>query len=91
RKGTSPVLKNWWPIALINTNAKVFTRILNAQIIHTSNSFNHYKTGFVKGQFIVDSEIMTRMAIEYTQNTSDTSIGLMVDQEISYDRVRPEY
>ncbi|OAD65918.1 hypothetical protein PHYBLDRAFT_26722, partial [Phycomyces blakesleeanus NRRL 1555(-)] len=53
-------LRNWQPIALINTDAKVFTRLLNSRLISAATPLvNPYQTGFVQGRFIADNRMLT--------------------------------
>lgn len=46
-------LENWRPIALINIDAKVFTRLLNARVMpYTNRLTSPYQLGFMSGRFI---------------------------------------
>ncbi|KAG1413688.1 hypothetical protein G6F59_010608 [Rhizopus arrhizus] len=46
-------LKNWRPISLINTDAKVFTRLLNARLMpHLNRLISLQQLGFMPGRFI---------------------------------------
>ncbi|CEP08875.1 hypothetical protein [Parasitella parasitica] len=84
--------RNWRPIALINTDAKVFTRILSARMADTASSLiNPYQTGFVRGRFIADNGMLMKLVMEHAKSTRSSSIGLLLDQEKAYDRVHPVY
>ncbi|KAG0768660.1 hypothetical protein G6F24_001753 [Rhizopus arrhizus] len=53
KKGNLTSLKNWRPISLINTDAKVFTRLLNARLMpHLSRLISLQQLGFMPGRFI---------------------------------------
>lgn len=85
-------LKNWRPISLINTDAKVFTRILSARMVSTASSLiTSYQTGFVRGRFIDDNGLLIKMVMEHARTSKSSSIGLLLDQEKAYDRVHPVY
>ena len=92
KKGDLTSLKNWRPIALINCDAKVFTRLLNSRILTVANKLiTGYQTGFIPGRFIADNGLTARLAMEQAQWTQSSEIGLLLDQEKAYDRVHPNY
>lgn len=92
KKPPLDTLKNFRPISLINTDAKVFTRILSNRMISTASSIiTPYQTGFVRGRFIADNGLLMKLIMEHAVISGSTSIGLLLDQEKAYDRVHPEY
>ncbi|KAG1643158.1 hypothetical protein G6F44_004119 [Rhizopus delemar] len=92
KKGDLSHLKNWRPISLINTDAKIFTRIPNARMMQFTNKLiTPFQTGFVRDRFIADNCLLMKLTMYHTRNTGSQSIGLMLDQEKAYDRVHPEY
>lgn len=92
KKGLLDSLKNWRPISLINTDAKVFTRILSSRLISSASSLiTPYQTGFVGGRFISDNGLLMKLVMEQARLSSSSSIGLLLDQEKAYDRVHPLY
>ena len=92
KKGDLSSLKNWRPIALINTDAKVFTRLLNSRIVSVADKLiSPYQTGFVRGRFIADNGKLTQIIMEQAQCSQSSAIGLLLDQEKAYDRVHPSY
>ncbi|CEP11917.1 hypothetical protein [Parasitella parasitica] len=89
-KGVLDLLKNWRPIALINTDAKVFTRILSARMIEAASALiNPFQTGFFRGRFIAKNGILMKLVMEHAKLSGSSSIGLLLDQEKAYDRVHP--
>ncbi|KAG2192648.1 hypothetical protein INT47_006906 [Mucor saturninus] len=92
KKPPFDTLKNWRPISLINTDAKVFTRILSSRMIITASKLiNPYQTGFVRGRFIADNGLLMKLVMEQARISSSSGIGLLLDQEKAYDRVHPDY
>lgn len=92
KKGDLTTLSNWRPIALINTDAKIFTRLLNSRMILVcSDIVNPYQTGFPHGRYIADNAMLVRLVMDHAQRTNSSAIGLLLDQEKAYDRVHPEY
>ncbi|CEP18787.1 hypothetical protein [Parasitella parasitica] len=88
KKGPRELLQNW----LINTDAKVFTRILSSRMIdQASTLINPFQTGFVRDRFIADNGLLMKLVMEHARNTGSSSIGLLLDQEKAYDRVHPVY
>lgn len=58
KKGDLSLLQNWRPISLINTDAKIFIRILNARLmLHLCDSISSMQMGFMKERFIGDHGI----------------------------------
>ncbi|OAD72129.1 hypothetical protein PHYBLDRAFT_7220, partial [Phycomyces blakesleeanus NRRL 1555(-)] len=52
-------LMNLCPIALINSDAKVFTHLMNAHMISAVTTLiTPYQTGFVQGRFIADNGML---------------------------------
>lgn len=92
KKGDLTNLANWRPISLINCDAKIFTRLLNARIINAASSLiTPYQCGFMPGRFIGVNGLMTRIAMEQASQQGSTELGLLLDQEKAYDRVHPDY
>lgn len=92
KKGDLALLKNWRPISLINCDAKIFTRLLNARLAPIAgNIISQYQTGFMPGRFIADNFFMLRMIMHQANISSSSAIGLLLDQEKAYDRVHPTY
>ncbi|CEP14139.1 hypothetical protein [Parasitella parasitica] len=79
-------------ISLINTDAKVFTRILSSRMSDTvAHLINPFQTDFVRGRFIADNGLLMKLVMEHARITQSTSIGLLLDQEKAYDRVHLVY
>ncbi|OBZ87815.1 hypothetical protein A0J61_04126 [Choanephora cucurbitarum] len=90
KKGDLSGLKNWRSISLINTDAKVFTRILNARfLLVTDDLINTYQLGFVRGRFITDNGLLVKLLMERARLIHSPAIALLLDQEKAYDRVHP--
>ncbi|OBZ80768.1 hypothetical protein A0J61_11183, partial [Choanephora cucurbitarum] len=92
KKGDLFDLRNWRPISLINSDAKVFTRILNSRFLMvTDQMINPYQTGFVRGRFIADSRLSMKLLIEHARTSNSPAIALLLDQEKAYYQVHPLY
>ncbi|KAG1464687.1 hypothetical protein G6F57_013533 [Rhizopus arrhizus] len=62
KKGSLSDLKNWHPISLINTDAKVFTRILSARLIScVDDLIIPYQSGFPRDRFIADNGLLMKL------------------------------
>lgn len=65
KKGDLTTLSNWRPIALINTDAKIFTRLLNSRMILVcSDIVDPYQTGFPHGRYIADNTMLVRLVMD---------------------------
>lgn len=92
KKGDISDLRNWRPISLINTDAKVYTRLLNARLLPAvSNLITPYRTGFMRGRFIADNGLLMKLIMDHCSHIKSSAVGLLLDQEKAYDRVHPDY
>lgn len=92
KQGDRTSLRNWRPISLICTDAKVFTRMLSTRISPLmSKLINPYQTGFLHDRFIADNGLLARLVMSVAQKYDITGAALLLDQEKAYDRVHPEY
>ncbi len=92
KKGDLSNLKNWRPISLINTDAKVFTRLLNTRLMsHFSKCITSHQLGFMPGRFIADHGLTVSCVKMVAHQYRSNSIGLLLDQEKAYDRIHPGY
>jgi hypothetical protein len=58
KKGDLKELRNWRPISLINTDAKVFTRLLNARLMpQFANKISRQQLGFMPNRFIAEHDL----------------------------------
>jgi Reverse transcriptase (RNA-dependent DNA polymerase)/zinc-binding in reverse transcriptase/Endonuclease/Exonuclease/phosphatase family len=92
KKGDASNLANWRPLSLINSDAKLFTKLLTnrlrpllPQLIHPS------QTGFMKGRFIADNGLVLSTVMDHCKAEEEKQIGIMLDFEKAYDRVNPDY
>jgi hypothetical protein len=92
KKGDLSLLSNWRPISLINTDAKVFTRLMTQRFQPVCQRLiNPFQTGFVKDRFIGDNGALVKCIMDDAKMTNSAAFGLMLDQEKAYDRVHPQY
>lgn len=92
KKGDLTDLKNWRPISLINTDAKAFTRLLNARFISNAASLiNTNQAGFLEERFIADNGLLMKLVMEHARISNSTAICVLIDQEKAYDRINEEW
>ena len=92
KKGDLTSLSNWRPISLINTDAKVLTRIIANRLKPACGSLIcSIQTGFLPGRFIGDNGMILNTILADAALHEDKGVGLLLDQEKAYDRVHPEY
>ncbi|KAG2233294.1 hypothetical protein INT48_001606 [Thamnidium elegans] len=89
------LLSNWRPLSLINTDAKIFTKMpANRFNIILPSLINPYQTGFLRNRLIPDNGWVNLTLMQNNQNamfpTSD-AVAVLLDQEKAYDRVHPDY
>ncbi|KAG1400351.1 hypothetical protein G6F59_013187 [Rhizopus arrhizus] len=92
KKGDLTSLKNWRPISLINTDAKIFTRLLNCRLMSVfSSRISPHQMGFMPQRFIGEHGRLLQLIMSSVSIQKSSAVGLLLDQEKAYDRVHPEY
>ena len=96
KKNNRNDLRNWRPIALINTDNKIFSRILTSRMqLLVTKCISKYQTGFVRGRYIADNAASAILLMEHAQKMrladQNTPSMILLDQEKAYDRVHSEY
>lgn len=84
-------LGDWCPISLINTDCKVFTRLINSRVMSFSDFLvNRYQAIFMQGRFIGDHNMMCKLIMHDASAAHSDAVGVMLDQTKAYDRIHPE-
>jgi exonuclease III len=92
KKGPISEIKNYRPIALLNTDYKILTGIINARIRPIAPQLlTSTQTGFVKGRLITDCIHTVDLAIRTLEIQEERGLVLFLDQEKAYDRVAHEW
>jgi hypothetical protein len=94
KKGDSTLLKNWIPLSQINTDAKIFTKMIANQLnLVFLQLINPFQTGFIGGQLISDNGRLNHLLMEDHGNlvAGEPSVTVVLDAEKVYDRVHPLY
>ncbi len=92
KKGEASRLANWRPLSLINTDAKLFTKLLTHRLRPCMTTLTgEYQTGFTAGRHIADNGLSLLSLQNYCKDRSKGHVGIMLDQEKAYDRVHPAY
>lgn len=92
KKGPPSSLGNWRPLSLINTDAKLFTKIITIRLQrHLDTLIGPRQTGFVPGRLISDNGMAMQNLLEHCKRANIKGAGILFDQEKAYDRVHPVY
>lgn len=99
KKGDLSDLSNWRPITLINTDCKVFTRMMNSRVMTVAGRLiNKVQTGFMQGRYIGDQGMALRIIMDNAKSSKANNkhefeeyVGVMLDNNKAYDRVHPHY
>ena len=92
KKGSAAELGNWRPLSLINTDAKLFTKIITLRLQrHLDTLVSPIQTGFAPGRLIADNGTAMQAFLEHCNRTKTKGAGILFDQEKAYDRVHPDY
>lgn len=89
KKGNLSLLQNWRPISLINTDAKIFTRMINARLMQFMNKcISTNQMGFIPKRFIGEQEMIVQCLQKiatYSIYARSDCIALLLDQQEAYD------
>lgn len=92
KKGDAADLGNWRPLSLINSDAKLFTKIITIRLrVPLDQLITPLQTGFVSGRNISDNGLVMAAFREHCEKHKVEGIGILFDQEKAYDRVHPDY
>jgi hypothetical protein len=94
KKGDPLQLKNWRPLSLINTDAKLFTKLLTNRLKTLANRIiNPYQSGFLPKRLISDNGWVTNTLMAHMKSVAPQlpMVSVLLDQEKAYDRVHPKY
>lgn len=92
KKGDASDLSNWRPLSLINSDAKLFTKIITLRLhVPMDNLITPFQTGFVPGRKISDNGLVMAAFREHCERYKIDGVGILFDQEKAYDRVHPDY
>lgn len=92
KKGNPGLLKNWRPLSLINSNAKLFTKIVADRMQPLlQRLISPIQTGFIRKRHISDNGILMTNAMHIAERLSLQGAIVLLDQEKAYDRVHHDY
>lgn len=92
KKNDKNLISNYWPIILLNTDYKIFTKILAVRLAEVAPSIIHKnQAGFIKGRSISEYTKLIRMVIEYVKVTETNGLIITLDQEKAYNKINHEY
>jgi exonuclease III len=96
KKGDRLDLKNWRPIALINTDSKILSRILTNRMSKIlPNCIAEHQTGFIKSRYIGDNAATALFAMAHFNSNKSyrdpSPVIVLMDQEKAYDRIHPDW
>jgi hypothetical protein len=94
KKGDPQLLANWRPLSLINSDAKLFTKLLANRFNRVlPKLINPYQTGFLPNRLISDNGWFNQLIMSHLRSVAPSlpSVAVLLDQEKAYDRVHPEY
>ena len=99
KKGSRTDLRNWRPIALINVDSKLFSRVLTTRLAEVvPTHIAQYQTGFVRGRYITDNAATVQLLMAHRAHRQKLGLTfpeqqamVMLDQEKAYDRVHSSF
>ena len=84
-------LTSWRPLSLLNTDSKVFTKIIADRLQSTFPNIIHYtQTGFVKGRHLAENIMRINEAMNYCENNKIDGLLVSFDFYKAFDTVEWE-
>ena len=90
-KGEVFLLANYRPIALMNVDVKILTKLLAMRLVLVLPSIVHESQTAVYGRRIDDNIHLVRDIIDYANEKNEEAALLFLDQEKAFDRVSHEF
>ena len=85
-------IRNYRPVTLLNSDYKIFTKILTARLkTVVTQLIDPMQTGFVPGRFIAENSQFMRLLQAILDERDDPGLFLFLDMEKAFDRVSWTY
>ena len=82
------MLKSWRPISLLNTDLKIYSKVIALRIQVTRGTLIHEsQTGFQKGKLIGENVIKILNMMDYCENNKKSAVLISFDFEKAFDKV----
>jgi hypothetical protein len=92
KKGEKDDIANYRPITCLNTDYKIFTKVMSTRTAKIAPDLIHEaQAGFVPERQISDHTQLTRMVQEYAEAFGQNSLLVALDQEKAYDKIAHDY
>lgn len=92
KKNDRQDIANYRPITLLNTDYKIFTKVLAMRLALATPSIIHNdQAGFIPGRSITEQVKLVRQMINMADSTDQNGTIIALDQEKAYDRIDHEY
>ena len=85
-------IANYRPITLLNSDYKLFTKILALRLASSAPHIIHEnQASFIPGRVITDQIRLTQMILHYAEATEENGVIVALDQEKAYDKIAHDY
>jgi len=92
KKGDKENIANYRPITVLNTDYKIFTKILSERLADVAPDLIHTdQAGFVKGRSIYDQVKLAKIMLDYGEIKGICGAIVALDQEKAYDKIMHPY
>lgn len=85
-------IANYRPITLLNTDYKIFTKILASRLAKLAHKMiNPAQAGFIPNRSIADQVRLAKLMTDYAEATEENGMIVCLDQEKAYDKIKHDY
>ena len=91
KKGDPTLIPNYRPIALLNTDFKIISKVFADRLNSVAQYLIHPDQSALKGRFIGKNTRLMADVIHYLEKTNKKGAVILIDQEKAFDRVRWSY
>jgi hypothetical protein len=92
KKKDATDIANYRPITVLNTDYKIFTKVLANKLTEVAPHLIHKdQSGFMRGRKITNAIYLTMEVVDYSEDDIQNGIIVALDQEKAYDKTLHSY
>lgn len=92
KKNDRTNIANYRPITLLNSDYKIFTKILASRLAKVAHKVIHKaQAGFIPNRSISDQVRLAKLMTDYSEATEENGMIVCLDQEKAYDKIKHDY
>ena len=92
KKGDRSLIGNYWPVTLLNTDYKIYTKDKSIKLVSAIPQIIHpNQAGFMPGRSIADQVRLAKIMVKYVECREENGLLIALDQEKAYNKICHDY